>query len=314
LNLTATLRTPVVVNVGSQPIKIAVGTTLGDTWQTYLDANAPKEFATPADAINYLKKSANTVLTNPTARTGLSGFGTVLHLLNEHVPLASRGIVVGGQTVGDLHIVRNALSGVIMGISVGVSHHASATEATAKQRTPDHMQTIRISDNTIACSCNDVATKNARFGIFVGNANSLDIQCNRVTLAAAGVTAVQPADAIRVVGYLGPKAVIRDNHVTGFAMGIRVVVLTGSGPGVPTPTRFQGQRTEDFDTAILAPLRTGSQWLVVDNVIEGASTSPPLGPFWPTIPEPNVTPTVQPPVVPEYIQAVACLLANNVAT
>jgi hypothetical protein len=295
-------RSSLTVSVGNQTLSFVAASGLESTWQTFLNANAPKAFATPADALRYVKTAADTILTTPAARAGLSGFGGILHILNEHVPLAGRGIVVGGQAIGDLHIVGNTISDVLLGISVAVSHRASATETKAKQRTPDHMQTIRIASNTIACSANDVAGRNARFGVFVGNANSLEIEGNRLTLTRAGITVAPPADAIRVVGYLGPKAVIRHNYVSSFAMGIRVVPLTGNGPGTRAPV-FQ-------DFSYLAPIRFGSQWLVADNFIEGASARvPPIGPFWKTK---NTSGNPAGAAVPNpYIDAPACMRVNN---
>jgi hypothetical protein len=273
---------------------------LESTWQTYLDASPPKTFATQADALRYVKSAANTILTNPTARTGLSGFSGILHILNEHVPLAGRGIVVGGQGVGDLRITGNTISGVLMGISVGVSHRASAAEAQAKQRVPDHMQTIRIAGNTITCNVNDLAAKYARFGIFVGSAASLEIEGNRLSTSPVGVAAAPAADGIRVAGYLGAKAVIRQNYTTGFAMGIRVIPLAGNGPG----TRAPG--FSDF--SYTAPIRPGSLWLVADNAIQTARVPPPVGPFWPTVTRPGAA---APPLPAPYIDAPACLLVGN---
>jgi hypothetical protein len=294
--LASLTKSALTLNVGNQAITLATDTGLATTWQTYLNANAPKEFATQIDAARYVKAQANTILTTAEARVGLSAFSGVLHTLNQHVPLAGRGIVVGGQAIGDLHIRDNVISGVLMGISVGVSHRASTAEADAKQRTPDHMQTIRIVGNTIACSANDVASKSARFGVFVGNANSLEIAGNRVTSTAAGISTTPPADAIRVVGYIGMKAVIRHNHATGFAMGIRVIPLTGNGPGKRAPS-LSGVAYTD-------PIRSGSLWLVADNAIESASATAPIGPFTPT--------KGSPPAPAAYIDAAACVLVNNV--
>jgi len=305
--LRASLATsPISVNVGNQVLHFTTGSGLQTTWQTYLDANAPKTFATQADALRYVKQAASTILTDPAARAGLSGFGGILHTLTDHVPLAGRGIVVGGQAISDLRIAGNTLSGVIMGISVGVSHRASAAEASAKQRTPDYMGTISILNNTIGCMANDVAVKNARFGIFVGSASSLEIDGNRLTLTPAGIKATPPADAIRVVGYLGLKAIIRRNYMTGFAMGIRAVPLTGSGPGTRAPVFSDGQ-------AYLQATRGGNQWLVADNTIEGASSAPPIGPFWKTVipapPKPDPNPATSPG---PYIDAYSCMQINNV--
>jgi len=291
------------VNVGNQTLTFVATKGLETTWQTYLDANAPKTFATQADALRYLTTAANTILTNSAARTGLSGFGGVLHILNEHIPLAGRGIVVGRQAISDLRIADNSLSGVLMGISVGVSHRASAAEKTAKQRTPDHMGTIAIIGNTIECSSNDLAVKNARFGIFVGNANSLEVDGNRLTSAPVGITTAPPADAIRVVGYLGMKAVIRRNHMTGFALGIRAIPLTGNGPGARAPALT--------DFSYLEPLRAGSLWLVADNAIEGASATLPPGPFWKTKTA-NTSQNPQSLVTPiPYVDAAACMRVDN---
>ena len=300
------LRSGLTVNVGNQTLTFVTSGNIGSTWQAYLNANAPKEFATPADALRFLKSSANSILTDPQARAGLSGFGSVVHILSQHVPLASRGIVVGGQAISDLHIAGNTISGVIMGISVGVSHRASAAEAAAKQRTPDHMQAIRIADNVIACAANDVAGKNSRFGIFVGSAKSLEIDGNRLTLTPAGITTAPTADAIRVVGYPGLKSVIRRNYMTGFAMGIRAVQLTGPG------TRAPAFVNEEF---YLTRLRQGSQWLVADNAIEGGSAKPTIGPFWKTVyttQNPGGSDGHPVPDPSPYVDAPSCPQVNNV--
>jgi hypothetical protein len=138
-----------------------------------------------------------------------------------------------------------------------------------------------------------VAAKYARFGIFVGSANSLEIMGNRLTLTPAGFVRIPQADGIRVVGYLGPKAVIRQNYTTGFAMGIRAVPLTGNGPGTRAPLGKDGLYTER--------IFPGNLWLIADNAIQGASTAPSPGPFW----------TTADGAVSLYIDAPSCLLVNN---
>jgi hypothetical protein len=306
-------RSPISVNVGNQTLHFTAGSALQTTWQTYLDANAPKTFATQADALRYLKQAASTILIDPAARAGLSGFGEILHTLTEHVPLAGRGIVIGGQAISDLRIAGNTLSGVILGISVAVSHRASAAEASAKQRTPDHMGTISILNNTIGCSANDVAVKNARFGIFVGNVNSLEIDNNRLTLTPAGIKTTPPADAIRIIGHLGLKAMIRRNYMTGFPIGIRAVPLIGNGPATRAPV-FAGNN----NAYLLATRQGGTQWLIADNTIENASTAPAIGPYWRTK-KPTPTPQDPNPKDPNpaaspgpFIDAYSFLQINNV--
>jgi hypothetical protein len=118
-----------------------------------------------------------------------------------------------------------------------------------------------------------------------------------LSTAPTGLTTSIPADGIRVVGYLGMKAVIRSNHTTGFAMGIRVIPLTGNGPGRRAVTAVQY-------LSYVEPIRAGSLWLVADNAVEGGAATAPLGPF---------TPTKGNPVPPTpYIDASACMRVDNV--
>jgi hypothetical protein len=292
-------KTPAVLQVGNQTLSALTDRDLVSTWQTYLENNAPKTFATQADASNYLKRAANLILTDATARQGFSAFAAVLRSLSQHVPLAGRGISYGGQGLGRLSITGNVISGVLLGISVGVSHKASAAEAQADQRTPDHMGNVHIAANSVACQANDLASKQARFGIFVGNAESVEIEDNRLGIQPAGLTGMLPADGIRVVGYLGRRMIIRGNYTSGFPLGIRVMPLVGNGPG---------QRAKPMiDVPYTRGLREGSSlWLVADNVVAGGRQRAMPGPF-----EPTKNPTAGPT---PFIDAWACLLVDNVAT
>jgi hypothetical protein len=293
---TALAKTPVNLQVGNQTLSALTDSGLTSTWQTYLKEKAPNAFATPTDAKNYLKQAANSILTDPKAREGYSAFASVLQSLYQHVPLAGRGISYGGQGLGLLSITGNTISGVLMGISVGVSHTASADETKKKQRTPDRMNLVRVADNTVACGANDVASAHARFAIFVGNADSVEIERNRLDVKPAGRAARPAADAIRVVGYLGPRMIVRGNYTSGFAIGIRVMPLVGNGPG---------QRAQVIaDTQYPQGVRNGSLWLVADNVVTGAAAHPVPGPF-----EPTKNPTAGPN---PYLDAWACLLVDNV--
>ena len=222
----------------------------------------------------------------------------MLQSLYQHVPLASRGISYGGQGLGVLSASGNTISGVMLGISVGVSHAASAAETKNKQRTPDHMSLVRIAGNTVSCRANDVASAQARFGVFVGNADSVEVEGNRLDVTTAGRAARPAADGIRVVGYLGPRMIVRGNYTSGFITGIRVMPLVGNGPGQRAPATGEVEYTQGVRT-------TGSLWLVADNVVAGAAAHPPPGPF-----EPTKNPTAGPN---PYIDAWACLLVDNVA-
>jgi hypothetical protein len=290
-------KTPIELQVGNQKLAALTDRGLTSTWQTYLQDKAPKEFATATDAKRYLKQAANSILTDAKERAGYSAFSSVLRAFYQHVPLAGRGISYGGRGLGELSITGNTISGVLLGISVGVSHQATADEASKKQRSPDHMRLVRIAGNSVACRANDVASKAARFGIFVGNADSVEIESNRVDVQPVGLAGLPAADGIRVVGYLGPRMIVRHNYTSGFAMGIRVMPLAGTGPG----QRAQPSEGLEYTRGI----RQGSLWLVADNVVTGAAKNAQHGPFEPTqnsIAGPSA-----------FIDAWACLLVDNVA-
>lgn len=291
----ALAKTSIAVTLGKQTLNFSANPILQGAWQTYLNTNAPGAFASQKDALTYVKAQANKILLNPTARTGITEFNSIINIFNEHVPLAARGIVAGGATVGDLRILNNTISGVLMGISAGASHRASPAEAKAKQRTPNHMDTVRIVGNTITCGANDLARSLPRYGIFAGSVNCLEIEGNRLSQSAAGIASPPFTDAIRVCGYLGAKTIVRRNDTAGFSLGVRVVPLTGNGPGT------QAQPLQD--TNYLTPVRSGNQWLVADNAIQSAAASPtalPDGPFSRHQPAPTC-----------YVEAAACLRVNN---
>jgi hypothetical protein len=109
-----------------------------------------------------------------------------------------------------------------------------------------------------------------------------------------------------VVGYLGLKAVIRHNYMTGFPMGVRVVPLTGNGPGTRAAPGFTDSE------AYLLRTRAGTLWLIADNAIEGASTTPQIGPFWKTAAA-NISQNPSGAQNPEpWVDAPSCALINNV--
>src|SRR5207249_4442441 len=55
-----------------------------------------------------------------------------------------------------------------------------------------------------------------RFGLFVGNAQSVLVQANRVIASKVEVT----MEAIRLTGVYGRHVIVRDNHLTGTRTGI----------------------------------------------------------------------------------------------
>lgn len=249
-------RSNVTLTIGNRVVSFLSHPGLQSTWQTFIDRNAPKEFATDRDLIKFMASSAARILADPTARQQLAGFSDVIHFLEQQeVPVAARGIAVVGRAAQDLHIRNNSINGAMQAITAGMSHREP------KPGTPDRAHSVRIVGNVIDVILNSLARKTARHAIFVGNVESLQIEENRAKLTAPASLQV-PSDGIRVFGYLGKKMIVRQNHLSGFSPGILVDALLAPGKSITTGLPYQ------------AETRPGNLWLIADNVFEGGSRTP----------------------------------------
>jgi hypothetical protein len=250
------------VKVGNIAVRFNTPPQLKNVWQTYVDAQAPKEFASQADLLAFVRRSASTLLTDAAQQRQFTGFRELFRYFESSRVLVGRaGIVVGGRAITSLRVSDNVIDGFLQGVAVGLSHREAAPSA----QSADRAGSVTIRDNRIALLIDPIHGRAAgRYGVFVGNVDSLQIENNRATLSQT-VTAELPTDGVRVFGYLGTKAIVRENHLSGFTTGIRVAPVMA--PGV----RANGdpQPVQDF----FAPVRTaGPQWLVADNMVDRART------------------------------------------
>lgn len=243
------------VAVGKTNVTFTTLPQLKNVWQTYADLNAPKEFASNADLLKYMRNAAATLLTDPAARGQFSEISDVIRQFeNQNVAVAMRAIAVGGRGITELRVRDNMISGFMQGIVVGVSH---------KERKPptlpaDATGCVTIAGNAVRITINPIrGYMNARYGIFVGNVNRLQIENNEVVFTTTSSFLSVASDGIRVYGYLGPKVVVRHNDVQHFTRG--VVVSGLQKPGVPVVAEREYR----------LPTQKGTQWLVADNLFEG---------------------------------------------
>ncbi len=244
------------VRIGSVSVAFNTPQQLRTVWQTYLDTTGPREFASGADLLNYVKQSATTLLSDPSAQQQFSGFRDLVRFFaRTQSTIARAAIVVGGRAVTALSIENNVIDGFLQGVVVGVSHREAAPALPA-----DSAGTVAIRDNRIGIVLDSVLAKAAgRYAIYVGNVGSLQIENNRATLTApSGVENL--TEGIRVFGYLGRKMIVRHNYLTRFQTGIRVVEVTA--PGSYNTIAAPGSQ------AYLSAIRPGPLWLVADNVLE----------------------------------------------
>lgn len=246
------------VQVGSVTVAFNTPQQLRTVWQTYLDTAGPRQFASRTDLLNYLKRSAATLLANPAEQQQFSGFREVVRTLaRNQSTIARAAIVVGGRAITTLSVEDNVIGGFLQGVVVGVSHREAVPTLPA-----DSAGTVVIRNNRIGIVLDAVLAHAAgRYAIYVGNVGSLQIENNRATLTAPGAGIAEiPADGIRVFGYLGRKMIVRHNHLTGFETGIHVAE-------VGKPGSYNGVHAPPSQSYLLA-IQEGPLWLVADNVLE----------------------------------------------
>lgn len=134
--------------------------------------------------------------------------------------VTGQGIVIGGRVARDIRILHNTIDCALQGIHVGVSH------SDLSRRALDSIETVTICGNTIRICLPSLADRE-RHGIFVGNASSILIKDNHITLKRFPSTVNLRVEGIRVFGFLGKRMIIEHNHAeeTHNFIGIRVTPI-----------------------------------------------------------------------------------------
>ena len=123
-----------------------------------------------------------------------------------------RGIVVDGAGTSEVRIEDNIVSDATEGIDVGLPEKESRRGETL------HADRVVVVRNSVTLRVGEDKERRRR-GIFVGHANSVLVQANRVLSEDRRVSEVE-VDAVRLVGEYGRHVVVRDNHFEGQRNGI----------------------------------------------------------------------------------------------
>jgi hypothetical protein len=186
---------------------------LAGAWKKVVEAEPPKgKIETASQLRAYLDKKANTIIVNEGKIAAINMFKPWYRMLLKRDPsVAEQGIVVGGEVAGDVRIINNTIDGVIQGIRIGVSHRES------KQGKPDLAGSVVICGNRIDVVLPPVGIRE-RFGVFVGNCNSLIMNDNYAKLTPFYTTKRFRVEGIHVYGHLGQRMIIRHNHLDKFTL------------------------------------------------------------------------------------------------
>jgi hypothetical protein len=205
-------------------------------WASLVADVVPKIPASGLELLDSIRKTANRVLMDANVRNLSALFKAWYDAARQQlVPVAAQGIVIGGSVARDIRVLNNTIQGVLQGVHIGVSERAT------KSGPVDTAGTVKIAANTIAVILPIQAVRE-RHGIFVGNCDSLIIEANHLTVQRFNLTQATRIDGVRVFGVLGRLMIVRQNHLEGVTVGIRV-----------NPVHANPQITH--------------QWLVADNMV-----------------------------------------------
>ena len=158
-----------------------------------------------------------------------------------------RGIVVAGVAATEVRIEDNIIREATEGIGVGLSkREAAKADALLADR-------VIVVGNSVSLRVTDGEERN-RHGIFIGNANSVLVQANRVVTEDRKVPEVD-VDGVTLIGVYGRQVIVRDNHFEGPRTGIIFA------PGEDEKTKRPNLNLERPDRV----------WLFACNVAESAT-------------------------------------------
>jgi hypothetical protein len=223
-------------------------------WSAALEAGGHKEISDPRKLAATMNKLADTFLIQNGVLPGFSHgllSGIFGNLAIRTTPSGNQAVVVSGRTAPEIRILNNTMTDFMQGVHIGVSHHDPK-----RAEAPDRAGMVLVAGNKIQVRLVADSARE-RHAIFIGNCDSLVIENNYVTLARAVAAAQLPIEGIRLFGTLGPRLIVRANHLaaaagsTAFNLGIRVQILNRPGKNerrqwyigdnlfAASPTRFQ---------------------------------------------------------------------------
>lgn len=234
---------------------------LAQGWRAVLTAS-PAPAGTPASTVTHLRRLVDSAL-RPSAPAVVAPLRAALEgAVSLRLPPVYQGVVISGAHLGTVVVRHCRVEQAVMGIHIGVSRSESAKAA------PLYATRVEVCHNSVAVLLPSEGAR-SRHGIFVGNTRSLLVADNTLTFTSQALSDVVDSAAIRVAGYLGSDAVVRDNHATGFPLCIALLVY-----GEPSaPLRFarwvlRGTFGENVNRLLVAAYRgTGNlTFALSDNV------------------------------------------------
>ena len=235
----------VIVKVGDFSISFLTSSALKKSWQPLVALFPPQRVVDAVGLQNHIDRLAEKVLVDDNVRAAVPAIRDfIAGLLKEAAAAAQQGIVIAGRSAAEVRVLNNTILGFRQGVHIGLSHRENAPGA------PDEAVSVTVSGNRILCRLTFDALAEARHGIFCGNAASLLMENNRVSLERRKGAERYEVQGILLHGFFGPRLLVKENHLSAFRVGIQVEPL--SRPVTPLPA--------------------ARLWIVSENIAERAAT------------------------------------------
>ena len=197
-------------------------------WERLINDDRPRGIRNKKDLKEYFLKKVASLLLDENALKASALWDFINAISRQDPSLGYQGIVVGGETGENIHIVRNDIDGMMQGIHIGLSHQSS-------REIFDELGIVKVEKNKIANILSPVASM-GRHGIFVGHCKNLFIDDNDLYLKRMPMASDLNIDGIRLWGKFGQKLQVSNNYVGGFdnpklhySVGIRIVPVEPIG-------------------------------------------------------------------------------------
>ena len=185
----------------------------------------------------FLRRQLNRVLGARTLESNIKELQPWFEDINkDSQAVIGQAIVVGGQYAEQVIIEGNDIIDAGQGIHVGLSH--ATKDRTAEGA--DRASRVIVRQNSLKCVlCTGAPME--RHGIFVGNASSIAIADNYLTLRRLAGVRHLAVDGVRIYGFLGEFVQVRSNHIIAFTRPIKLFECVD-----PPPDEYLRVKTDNF--------------------------------------------------------------------
>lgn len=165
----------------------------------------------------HIMRRLRRVLGSTRARNANAALGEWLNAIDSAArAVIGQGVVVAGREAGQVIVESTVIKNAVQGVHVGVSH--AGPNRTGKGADRAGRVIVRQNEiHTLLAAGGPLE----RHGIFVGNAASVTIADNHLSLERPAGLGHLPVDGIRVFGFLGEMVSIQGNHITGYSTSLR---------------------------------------------------------------------------------------------